>query len=203
MVAPGNYYDWRVQAQSFSAIGAFQPATLIATRDAEPSASSEPSPIPDFRGARPPRCSAASTPRRKEPAEQRRDPQLRRVAAALRRRPAILGRTLDLSSIPHRDRRHAAGLRIPGTGRHVVALELILPPRRAAISTACASSPVSRRPSRSNRRALNSDHAAHLAAQYPDLNAGETATINPVLDDLVGAIRPRFSCSSAPSSPCS
>jgi hypothetical protein len=31
--------------------------------------------------------------------------------------------------------------------------------------------------------------AAHLAAGYPDLNAGETATLIPVLDNLVSTVR--------------
>src|SRR6266568_311184 len=37
VAAPGNYYDWRTQAQSFSAIGAFQGATFnLGSRDSEP-----------------------------------------------------------------------------------------------------------------------------------------------------------------------
>ncbi len=31
---------------------------------------------------------------------------------------------------------------------------------------------------------------AHLAAQYPEMNKGETVIVNPVLEDLVGPIRP-------------
>src|SRR5260370_13588981 len=37
VAAPGNYYDWRTQNQSFSDIGAYQQATFnLASRDSEP-----------------------------------------------------------------------------------------------------------------------------------------------------------------------
>ena len=37
VAAPGNYYDWRVQTKSFSAIGAYQTATFnLASSDSEP-----------------------------------------------------------------------------------------------------------------------------------------------------------------------
>src|SRR3954465_2372711 len=37
VVAPGNYYDWRTQAQSFATIGAYQQATFnLAAGDNEP-----------------------------------------------------------------------------------------------------------------------------------------------------------------------
>ncbi|MCU1235330.1 MAG: hypothetical protein JWP63_3297 [Candidatus Solibacter sp.] len=67
VAAPGNYYDWRTQAQSFAAIGAFEARRSISTAAiASPSDSSARSQTPasSARSASR-RCWGESTPRRK------------------------------------------------------------------------------------------------------------------------------------------
>ena len=67
VTAPGNYYDWRAQAHSFSAIGAYQQNTFnLAARDTEPErftgAIADPGSLPRSRS---PRCWDASSPKRR------------------------------------------------------------------------------------------------------------------------------------------
>ncbi len=196
VAAPGNYYDWRVQSQSFSALGAFQQATFnLATGDAEPERFLGAIADPGFFAA----LGVA--------------PMLGRVCTEAENLPGgnavvilsyavwqqrfgadrgILGRTLDLNG---RTRTVIGvmpqGFEFPPQATMWSPLELDPPTMaRRDFHRLRVIGRLKDNVSLQQTRAEFQTIAAQLAAQYPDLNAGETATVNPVLDDLVGTVRP-------------
>jgi putative ABC transport system permease protein len=196
VAAPGNYYDWRVQAQSFSAIGAFQPATFnLAARDTEPERFLGAIADPGFFAALgvSPMLGRVYTEAENEPGQNgvvilSYGVWQQRFGAD----PGILGRTLDLNGIA----RTVIGVmpqdfEFPAQSVMWAPLELDPPTKaRRDFHRLRVIARLKDNVSLEQARAEFQTIAAHLAAQFPDLNAGETATINPVLDDLVGAVRP-------------
>ncbi len=196
VAAPGNYYDWRVQTHSFSSIGAFQQSTFnLATRDAEPERFLGAIADPGFFAALgvPPLLGRAYTEAENQPGG---DAVVILSYALWQQRfgadRGILGRTLDLN----------------GRARTVVGVMpqgFEFPPQAVMWSPLELDAPTQARRDFHRLRVIGrlKDHvsmeqvraefqtiAARLAAQYPDLNAGESATVNPMLEDLVGDIRP-------------
>ncbi|HEY1497480.1 MAG TPA: ABC transporter permease [Candidatus Solibacter sp.] len=196
VTAPGNYYDWRAQSQSFSALGAFQQSTFnLATGDAEPERFLGAIADPGF-------FAALGV-----------SPMLGRVCTEAENLPGgnavvilsyavwqqrfgadrgILGRTLDLNGrartvigvMPQ-------GFEFPPQATMWSPLELDPPTMaRRDFHRLRVIGRLKDSVSLQQARAEFQTIAARLAAQYPDFNAGETATLNPILDDLVGTVRP-------------
>jgi predicted permease len=196
VVAPGNYYDWRAQSQSFSAIGAYQPATFnLASRDSEPQR---------FPGAI---CDPGFF------AALRVPPLLGRVIAADEDQPGhdavvVLGFTAWQQRFGADTAIAGRQVEIDGRSRTVIG---VMPPGFEYPAQAVMWAPLALDPATKARRDFHrlrvvarlkdaipleraraefQTIAARLAQQYPDLNADETASVNPVLEDLVGTIRP-------------
>jgi putative ABC transport system permease protein len=196
VAAPGNYYDWRVQSRSFSALGAFQQSTFnLATGDAEPERFLGAIADPGFFAA----LGVA--------------PVLGRVCTEAENLPG--GNAVVILSYALWQQRFGADrgilgctLELNGRTRTVIGVMpkgFEFPPQATMWSPLELDPPTMARRdfhrlrvigrlkdgvSLEETRAEFQTIAAGLAAQYPDLNAGETATVNPVLDDLVGTVRP-------------
>jgi putative ABC transport system permease protein len=196
VVAPGNYYDWRVQTQSFSAIGAYQQATFnLASNDAEPERFTGAICDPGFFAALrvPPLLGRVISAEDDQPGH---DAVVVLGFTTWQQRfgadPSVVGRQVDINGRPRtvigvmpRDFEYPA----QAVMWSPLALDAATKARRdfhrlrviARLKDAV---------SLSEARAEFQTIAARLAQQYPDLNADETAFVNPVLEDLVGALRP-------------
>ena len=196
VVAPGNYFDWRTQAQSFAAIGAYQQATYnLASGDSEPER---------YTGAI---CDPGFF------ATLRVSPMLGRVFTAAEDQPGH-DTVVVLSFTTWQQRfgadRNIVGREIDINGRKRTVIG-VMPRDFEYPAEAVMWSPLAfdafthdRRDfhrlrviarlrdgvSIERARAEMQTVAARLAQQFPDLNAGETSVVNPVLEDLVGTIRP-------------
>ena len=120
-------------------------------------------------------------------------PQPRRLAAALRRRPRVLGRTVALSGVPHTvvgvlpASFHFAPAAPPNSGpcyavRHLAS-------SAAAVTTSTAW-PASRRRERGGGRRRHAHDRERLEQQYPDSNRGQGASVIPLTEAINGRIRP-------------
>ena len=196
VAAPGNYYDWRAQSQTFSAIGAYQ---LAAFNLVSP-------------GTEPERVIGAVC----DPgffAALRVPPLLGRVIAADEDQSGH-DAVVVLGFATWQQRFGAdpavAGRRIEINGRWRTVIG-VMPrgfdyPAQAVMWTPLALDPATKARRDFHRlrviarlhdavpleraRAEMQTIAARLAQQYPDLNADETASVNPMLEDLTGTIRP-------------
>jgi putative ABC transport system permease protein len=196
VAAPANYYDWRAQAQSFSAIGAYQQATFnLASHDSEPERFTGAICDPGFFAALniPPMLGSVITGDQDQPGH---DAVVVLGFTAWQQRfgadPAIVGRQIEING---RSRTVIGvmprGFEYPAQAVmwSPLALDAATKARRdfhrlRAIARLRDAVPLER------ARAEMQTIAAGLARQYPDLNADETASVNPVLEDLVGTIRP-------------
>ncbi len=196
VAAPGNYYDWRAQSRSFSAIGAYQQATFnLASRDSEPERFLGAICDPGFFAALgvPALLGRVFTAEEDQPG---RDAVVVVGFTAWQQRfgadTAIVGRQIEING---RTRTVVGvmprGFEYPAQAVmwSPLALDAATKARRdfhrlRVIARLKDGVPLER------ARAEFQTIAARLAQQYPDLNADETAAVNLVLDDLVGTVRP-------------
>lgn len=196
VVAPANYYDYRDQNHVFSSIGAYQTAAFgIATNGAEPvrylGAVCDPGFFATLRAA--PMLGRSFTAEETQPGH---DGVILLGYSLWQERfggdPNVLGRTLDIN----------------GRQRTVIG---VMPRDFDYPSQSALWGPLPLDPQTTARRDLHSLRviarlkdgltldqaraefqtiAARLAAQYPDLDQNDLATVNPVIDDLIGEVRP-------------
>jgi putative ABC transport system permease protein len=196
VAAPGNYYDWRTQAQSFSAIGAFRQETFnLGVPDSEPERFIGAIADPGFFAVLgvSPMLGRLFIDDENQPGQ---DGVVILSYAVWQQRfggdRGILGRSLDLNGKPH-------------TVIAVMPQGFEYPPRAVMWAPLALDAQMKARRdfhrlrviarlkdsvSLGRARAEFQTIAAGLAAQYPDLNADETALVNPILEDLVGDVRP-------------
>src|SRR5260370_18535370 len=196
VAAPGNYYDWRTQNQSFSDIGAYQQATFnLASRDSEPErylgAICDPGFFEALQVA--PMLGRVITGEEDQPG---RDGVVVLGFNAWQQRfgadTGIVGRQVEING------RSRTVIGVMPRGFEYPAQAVMWAPLALDAATRARRdfhrlrviARLKDGVSLENARAEFQTIAAGLARQYPDLNADETASVNPVLEDLVGTVRP-------------
>jgi putative ABC transport system permease protein len=194
--APGNYYDWRSQNRSFSAIGAYQMGTFnLASGGSEPERFIGATTDAGFFAALhvAPVLGRVFTAEEDQPGH---DDVVVLSYGVWRQRfggePGILGRKLTLDARP----RTVIGVMPEGfeypTQATMWAPLALDGPTRARRdfhrlrAIARLADGVTLERARADMRAV----AARLEREYPDINKDESAAVNRVLDDLVGDVRP-------------
>jgi predicted permease len=196
VAAAGNYFDWRDQNHVFSSIGAYQPIAFgVASGDSEPVR---------LQGAL---CDAGFF------ATLQVSPRVGRFFTAEEMQPGrdaviILGYGLWQQRFGGDERAIGQSLNINGRERTIIG---VMPrgfeyPAQAAMwgPLALDAQARARRDLHTLRVLARLNHGAtldqaraefqtigaRLAQQYPDLNKDESVVVNPVVEDLVGGVRP-------------
>ena len=195
VAAAGNYFDWRAQTRSFAAMGAWQGAQFnLASADAEPERYTGAvcdAGVFSVLGVKPVQgrlFTAAET-------EPGKDGVVLLSWGVWKQRfggENVIGRELDVNS----RRRVVIGIMPPGFDypqQSAMWAPLALDPAshaRRDLHTLRVIARLKEAVPLSEARAEMQTLAAALARQFPDLNADETAVAIPMLDDLVGNVRP-------------
>ena len=196
IVAPGNFYDWRAQSQSYSAVGAYVPAVLnLAVAEGEPERFTGAVADAGFFAALgvPPLLGRTFTQGETQPGS---DGVLILSYPVWQQRfggdRAILGRTLDLNN----RQRTVIGIMPPGfefpaqaTMWAPLALDAEARARRDLHQFRAIARLKEGVTLQAADRELSALHT-RLAKAYPDLNADESAHAAGMLADIVGPVRP-------------